>query len=56
MAKQNKALICACFILINNIYSSDMHANKQLVNSEIGPKTKVLPKTYLRSGYIRGIR
>ncbi len=30
---QNKALICALELLINSQYSSNMHANKQLVYS-----------------------
>jgi len=33
--KQNKALICALYVLIKKEpRSSNMHANKQLVNSE----------------------
>ncbi len=32
MGMQNKALICA--LLINSQYASNMHANKQLINSE----------------------
>ncbi len=34
MVMQNKALICALSVLINTQYASNMHANKQLVNSE----------------------
>jgi len=34
MVMQKKALICALYLVINSQYSSDMHANKQLVNSE----------------------
>jgi len=34
MVMQNKALICAFYVLINSQYTSKMHANKQLVNSE----------------------
>ncbi len=34
MLLQNKALMCALYVLINSQYASNMHANKQLVNSE----------------------
>ncbi len=34
MVLQNKELICALLVLINSQYASDMHANKQNVNSE----------------------
>ncbi len=35
MIMQNKALICALYVLINSQYASNMHANiKQVVNSE----------------------
>jgi len=34
MVMQNKALMCAFYVLINSQYTSKMHANKQLVNSE----------------------
>ncbi len=34
MVMKNKALIRDLEVLINNQYASNMHANKQLVNSE----------------------
>ncbi len=34
MVMKNKALIRALEVLINSQYASNMHANKQLVNSE----------------------
>jgi len=34
MVMCNKALICALEVLINSQYPNNMHANKQLVNSE----------------------
>ncbi len=34
MIIQNKALICVLKVLINSQYASNIHANKQLVNSE----------------------
>ncbi len=34
MVMQNKALICALFVLINSQNASNMHANKQLVKSD----------------------
>ncbi len=35
MVMQNRALVCALYILINSQYSSNMHINKQL---ELFPK------------------
>ncbi len=34
MVMQNRTLICALLVLINSQHASNIHGNKQLVNSE----------------------